>query len=96
MTVRASLAGACAALLAVNVAAAMDLDALWNFDDPAQSEQRFRDALAAATGDDAFVLRTQIARTYGLRGRCSVDSSTGRSPTSAKHSEEAALRKRPP
>lgn len=48
---------------------ALDLDALWNFDRPAQSEQRFRDALAQARGDDALVLRTQIARTYSLRGR---------------------------
>jgi tetratricopeptide (TPR) repeat protein len=58
-----------AALLASNIAIAVDLGPLWNFDDPAQSEQRFRAALASATGDDAFVLQTQIARTYGLRGR---------------------------
>lgn len=49
--------------------AAVDLDALWNFSDPAASEQRFREALATATGDDALVLRTQIARTFGLRSR---------------------------
>jgi tetratricopeptide (TPR) repeat protein len=66
--VRAALAGAFALLFAT-LAPAMDLDALWNFSDPAQSEQRFRDALKDATGDDAFVLRTQIARTYGLRTR---------------------------
>jgi tetratricopeptide (TPR) repeat protein len=48
---------------------AMDVKALWNFNDPAQSEQRFRDALRSASGDDAFILQTQIARTYGLRGR---------------------------
>lgn len=54
-------------LLAPGLALAMDLKPLWNFDDPAQSEQRFRAALASAKGDDAFVLRTQIARTYGLR-----------------------------
>jgi tetratricopeptide (TPR) repeat protein len=57
------------ALLAPTLAIAMDLKPLWNFNDPAQSEQRFRAALATATGDDAFVLRTQIARSYGLRGR---------------------------
>ena len=33
----------------------------------AGSEQRFRDALATTTGDDALILQTQIARTYGLR-----------------------------
>lgn len=49
--------------------AAVDLDALWNFADPAASEARFRDALGSAAGDDALVLRTQIARTFGLRGR---------------------------
>jgi tetratricopeptide (TPR) repeat protein len=45
----------------------MDVSSLWNYLDPEASEQRFRQALAAATGDDALVLRTQIARTYGLR-----------------------------
>ena len=47
--------------------AALDLDALWDFRDPARSEQRFQDALAKADGDDALILRTQIARTHGLR-----------------------------
>jgi tetratricopeptide (TPR) repeat protein len=47
---------------------AIDLNSLWNFDNPGQSEQRFRAALATATGDDAIVLQTQIARSYGLRG----------------------------
>lgn len=50
-------------------AAAADIDALWDFSRPAVSEQRFRDALAQADGDHALVLRTQIARTLGLRGR---------------------------
>jgi len=55
-------------LLAVSFAAtawtamAIDLNPLWNFDDPGQSEQRFRAALATATGDDAIILQTQIAR----------------------------------
>ncbi len=47
---------------------AIDLNPLWNFDNPGQSEQRFRVALATATGDDAIILQTQIARSYGLRG----------------------------
>jgi tetratricopeptide (TPR) repeat protein len=63
-----ALAFACT-LVGAGLANAIELAPLWNFDDPAQSEQRFRAALASATGDDAFVLRTQIARTYGLRGR---------------------------
>lgn len=48
-------------------ATAPDLQALWDFSNPAASEQRFREALTTATGDDALVLRTQIARTHGLR-----------------------------
>ena len=49
-------------------AQAIDLAPLWDFNDPAGSEQRFRDALPTATRDDALILQTQIARTYGLRG----------------------------
>lgn len=68
---------ACAALLALvglifaaPRASAMDVTPLWNFADPAASEQAFRGALAAATNaDDVLVLQTQIARTYGLRAR---------------------------
>ena len=48
-------------------AMAMDLGALWDFNNPALSEQRFRAALTSAQGDDALILQTQIARTYGLR-----------------------------
>jgi len=47
---------------------AIDVSALWTYSDPALSEQRFQQALAGASADDAFVLRTQIARTWGLRG----------------------------
>lgn len=50
------------------VAQALDLAALWDFRQPALSEQRFRAALATAQGDDALILRTQIARSWGLRG----------------------------
>ncbi|MFT3954537.1 MAG: TraB/GumN family protein [Piscinibacter sp.] len=50
-----------------------DILALWDFDDPAASEARFRAALADAaappTHDAALSLRTQIARTLGLRRR---------------------------
>lgn len=58
---------AATAALAAAPAQALDLDALWNFRDPAASEQRFREALASARGDDALILQTQIARTHGLR-----------------------------
>lgn len=46
---------------------AIDLAPLWKFSDPELSEQRFREALTAAGNDDALILQTQIARTYGLR-----------------------------
>lgn len=47
---------------------ALDVAPLWN-SDPEVSEQRLRQALAGASGDDALELQTQIARTYGLRRR---------------------------
>jgi tetratricopeptide (TPR) repeat protein len=53
--------------MAGHSAMALDVSSLWDFSDPQVSEQRFRQALAGATGDDALILRTQIARTYGLR-----------------------------
>jgi len=46
---------------------AIDLVPLWDFNNPEVSEQRFRAASTTATGDDALILETQIARTYGLR-----------------------------
>jgi len=55
-------------VLAPGPAWALDLDALWDFDQPARSEQRFRAALADARGDEALILQTQIARSHGLRG----------------------------
>jgi tetratricopeptide (TPR) repeat protein len=62
------------ALLALSVswwplaALAIDLAPLWDFADPAASEQRMRAALATARGDDGLILKTQIARSHGLRG----------------------------
>jgi tetratricopeptide (TPR) repeat protein len=59
-----------AASLAAKACSAMaiDLNPMWNFDNPGESEQRFRAALVTAAGDDAIILQTQIARSYGLRG----------------------------
>lgn len=53
--------------LSTGPALAIDIVPLWDFARPDVSEQRFRTALEKATGDDALILRTQIARTYGLR-----------------------------
>lgn len=47
----------------------LDLPSMWNFEKPDESEARFRAALRSAQGDDALVLRTQIARSLGLRSR---------------------------
>lgn len=51
------------------MAAAMDVQSLWDDGDPARSEAIFREKLTQATGDDALSLQTQIARTYSLRSR---------------------------
>jgi len=48
-------------------AQAVDLSSLWDFSRPDVSEQRFRAALLTASADDALILRTQIARSLGLR-----------------------------
>lgn len=46
---------------------ALDLNSLWDHGKPALSESRFREALIGATPDDALILETQIARTFGIR-----------------------------
>ncbi len=47
----------------------IDPTPLWDFDDPAGSEQRFREAAAIAEGADQLVLLTQVARALGLQER---------------------------
>ncbi len=42
---------------------------LWDFDDPAGSEQRFREAAAAAEGAERGIWLTQVARALGLQER---------------------------
>jgi len=48
-------------------AMAADIEALWDYTQPALSEARFRDALKTESGDSALELETQIARTHSLR-----------------------------
>ena len=48
-------------------AMAIDLAPLWDFNQPELSEQRFQNAMLGATTDDQLILKTQIARTHGLR-----------------------------
>jgi ketosteroid isomerase-like protein len=58
------------ALLFAGTTMAADAETLWEYSDPAASEQRFRAALADAKDDDSRLeLQTQIARTYSLRRR---------------------------
>ena len=45
----------------------MDISSLWDFDDPAASEARFRAAAEDATGDERSVLLTQVVRALGLQ-----------------------------
>ena len=48
-----------------------DFDKMWNYNQPAETEQKFRDALAGATSQEQteyqLELRTQLARTLGLQ-----------------------------
>jgi hypothetical protein len=48
-------------------AMALDVEGLWDYSKPEQSEQRFLAALKDAKGDERLILETQIARTHGLR-----------------------------
>ncbi|MCW2795825.1 tetratricopeptide repeat protein [Nocardioides sp.] len=45
----------------------IDPTPLWDFDDPAGSEQRLREAAGTAEGSDRLVLLTQVARALGLQ-----------------------------
>jgi tetratricopeptide (TPR) repeat protein len=54
-------------LLTATSAMAIDLRPMWDFSNPALSEERFHAALASAQGDDVLILETQIARSWGLR-----------------------------
>ena len=57
------------AVLPLHCGAAVDVLSMWDFARPEVSEARFREATKTATADDAAILQTQIARTYGLRRR---------------------------
>lgn len=46
----------------------MDIRDIWDFNDPAATEMRFRDVLASTVGtEDQLMIQTQIARTLGLQ-----------------------------
>lgn len=46
---------------------AIDPTPLWDYSQPALSEERFRAAIVQAAPDDALILQTQVARTWGMR-----------------------------
>lgn len=47
----------------------MTLDSLWDFDDAAASEARFRGRLASVGGDERLETLSQLARAQGLQGK---------------------------
>lgn len=47
----------------------IDIDAYWEYSDPAASEARFRAVLDKTEGDLRLEILTQIGRTFSLRGR---------------------------
>ena len=67
---------------------------LWDFDDPAGSERRLREAADIAEGTDRLVLLTQVARALGLQERFEAghaildDLATGDDEVSARVSLE--------
>lgn len=92
-TVR-SAAAAVFLLLILHNAMAIDITKLWDYSKPAASETRFRVALNGASDDDAFILQTQIARTYGLRQQFDTARETlaALEPRLATASAEAQVR----
>jgi len=64
---RLPVATVLALLLAISPVCAMDIDAYWEYADPAASEACFRALLEQAQGDERLEVQTQVARTYSLR-----------------------------
>lgn len=55
-------------LATMTLATDFDLDSLWNYDQPAESEKKFRDFLATASDSQLKLqVQTQIARAQGLQ-----------------------------
>ncbi len=46
---------------------AIDVEELWDYSKPEESEMRFRQAISGASANDILILQTQIARSFGLR-----------------------------
>lgn len=75
----------------------VDVRGLWDFDDPAGSERRFREARERAVAPlERAVLTTQVARALGLQGRfaegfAELDALPGRPPDEPEVAARAAL-----
>lgn len=63
---------------------------LWDFDDPAGSERRFRAAAESASGEERTIMLTQVARALGLQER--YDDGHALLGSLAPHSPEATVR----
>lgn len=53
-----------------------DFDQLWDYDNPAETEQVFRNLLPELDGDQRLQLLTQIARAQGLQGQFDAGHAT--------------------
>ncbi len=76
-----------ALLLMATAAMPLDLRKLWDFSNPAASEERMRAALATAQGDEALILQTQIAQA-GAEAQVRYWLELGRTWASATHKPE--------
>jgi len=70
----------------------VDVDAYWEYSDPAASEERFREALVTARGEERLEILTQVARSYSLRKR--FDEAHGILDEIAREAEGAGPRVR--
>jgi len=69
------------------------IDALWDFSDPAGSYERFERAMETAEGDVVAELLTQSARCHGLRGKfAQADATLDRAEEMASPGSVAAVR----
>lgn len=77
-----------------STAAAIDLRPLWDYGNPALSEQRFQAALQTASGEERIILQTQIARTFVFRKQFAQARTVlaGLAPTIAAAGPEARTR----
>jgi tetratricopeptide (TPR) repeat protein len=71
------------------------IDELWDFEDPAASESRFRGAVAGASpASEQDILMTQVARALGLQGKYGAGMETLDSIRSGEDDVEVATRTR--